>query len=294
MRTLAVEFSQHPFSARFFPCARESISWKKELELVAVSIANEAGSRPITVCSSGGIDSELVCRILYDLGIHFSVLTLEHLAGTNARDISYAKAWCKAHGVEQRIVHLDMPDFFNNGIERYIREGYLAGNVFRYFQLFLLETVESMGGYAVLGGGEQQYHIPDSESSEEKDTYIEFESGFTAPLQWMQKNESSHCPYFFYGTPEATLAYLRIPIVNFAVRNPEMFRHKLNRHIFKRLVCHSVWPDLVSREKLNGYEEIRRLRLETQKELMRRFGEKLETFRLPVERMREQLTANLR
>ena len=199
MDSLAIKFSKHPFSAQFLPCKREPKSWKEELKDVAFSIVNEAGSRPIFVCSSGGIDSEIVCKIFFELGIHFSVLTVAHAAGTNEQDISFARNWCNVHGVKQHIVRLDMPDFFTNGIERYVREGYFAGNVFRYFQLFLFETVGALGGYAVLGGGEQLYNIPDPESTTEEDTYIEFESGFTAALQWMKEKKITHRPYFYYS-----------------------------------------------------------------------------------------------
>ncbi|MDR3570916.1 MAG: hypothetical protein P4L81_01815 [Candidatus Pacebacteria bacterium] len=289
MDAIALEFTHHPFAVRFRPCVREPEAWKKELQTIATSIVNEAGSRPIIVCSSGGIDSEVICRILFDLGIHFSVLTVAHAAGTNERDIWYAKNWCQAHAVTQKIVTVDMEDFFQHRIETYVQEGYVAGNVFRYFQLFLLETVENMGGYAVLGGGEQLYHLADSEPAEAADTYIKFDSGFTAPLHWMQRHKTTHRPYFYYSMSEAVLAYLQIPIIDFAVRHPELFRHHSNKHLLKQLVINYHWPDILSRIKLNGYELIANRRAQVQAALTDRFGAGLETFALGVEEMREQL-----
>ncbi len=287
-RELAFEYSENPFGITFQQKTREPKTWKEEIRAIAREIPNAAGKRPIFVCSSGGIDSELVCRALFEEGIHFSVLTVEHEAGTNEDDIQFARKWCREHGIAQKVVRLDMPEFFTQTIERFTNEGYYSGNVFRYFQLFLLETIESLGGYAVLGGGEQLYEI-DTIEPKERDVYLEFESGITVPLEWMKRQGSIHRPYFYFSTSEACLAYLRIPIVDFAVRHPEVFRHQANKYIFKRFVCQSLWPDIVPRQKLSGYEEIYNLRMETQKRLRDRFADKIQTYRLPVVEFRREL-----
>src|SRR5438874_953783 len=84
----------------FDPCTRHSQTWKEEIYSAARAIANKT-KKPIWICSSGGIDSEVACRAFFDQGINFSVLTIEHEAGTNSHDISYAINWCRARGVHQ-------------------------------------------------------------------------------------------------------------------------------------------------------------------------------------------------
>ena len=292
MDTRAFQYTEDPFTLTFSPCTRKPLTWKEEVQAIARGMVKDAGSRPIIVCASGGTDSELVCRAFYDQGIYFSVLTVEHAAGTNKEDIAHAQRWCRDRGVEHKLVRLDMAEFMSKSIERYIEQGYIAGNVFRYFQLFLLETVESMGGYAVLGGGGQIYEIA-NDSPTEKDIYLEYGSGFALPLQWIKQNGNAHRPYFYYSTSEAVLAYLQIPIVDFAVHHPEIFAHKINTYLFKRLVSQALWPDLVPRPKMSGYEEIRELRRETEQKLRARFRDKLQKFRLPIVELRKQLELKL-
>jgi hypothetical protein len=292
MHSHAFSYSFDPFSVKFDPCTREPQDWKEQMRTLARKLANGAGSRPIIVCAGGRIGSELICRALFEEGIHFSVVTVEYTDGANREDVEYARAWCIAHGIEQKVITLDMAKFFSKDIERYITEGYRARNLFRYFQLFLLETVESLGGYAVLGCGAQMYRLA-SEVPREEDVYLQYERGLTVPIEWMDTNNTSHCAYFFASNPEMCLAYLRIPIVDFAVRHPSIFSHENNRSLFKRLVYQSLWPDIVPRKSMSGYDRIKPLRIQVQNKLMARFGESIEMYRLPVVQFRQQLEGDM-
>ena len=276
------------FWVRFAPCTRQPLSWKEELYSAAREVAKAAGGKPLWLCSSGGIDSEIMCRAFFEQGIHFSVLTVEHAAGTNRNDIAYAQAWCKRSGVHQQLLRLDMGDFLGPMIDAYADEGYESANVFRYFQLKLLEEVESMGGYAVLGGGEQLYRVA-REGDSIGEAYLEFESGVAVPLEWCARNATSHEPYFYYVLPEVASAFLEIPIVRFATRHPDIFRHHVNTFLFKRLIYQAEWPDMVARQKLSGYEAIYDERVRVQKSLAARFGARVHTYQLPVARFAEQL-----
>ena len=50
---------------RFLSCTREPGTWKEELAAAARAIAQKA-DRPLWICSSGGLDSEIACRSFYD------------------------------------------------------------------------------------------------------------------------------------------------------------------------------------------------------------------------------------
>lgn len=260
-----------------------------EVDAAARDIASEASRRnkPIWVCFSGGIDSEMVCESLYRQGIHFRVLTIEHTAGTNRHDIQYAKKWCAAHRVEQKIVPLDMAEFIRTEIDAYVRDGYVANYPFRYLQLRLLETVEEMGGYAVLGGGEQIFEMMDTAAG--PTAILQFQTGYAAPLEWCRRMQCSHEPYFFFRTPEVVLAYDQHPLVARALEYPETFRHPVNGYLLKRLVYHSVWPKLETRHKYDGFEHVRGIARTRRLQLEKHFGKEWSIFTLSVPHLLKQL-----
>ena len=59
---------------RFSHCTRTPLSWMEELEKGAISLA-ESTTKPIWICSSGGVDSETLCEVFLKLGLPFNVLT---------------------------------------------------------------------------------------------------------------------------------------------------------------------------------------------------------------------------
>lgn len=246
------------FWLRFNPCTREPKSWKEELYAAARAIADMA-TKPIWVCFSGGIDSEVACQAFYDQQIPFSVLTLEFEGGLNRQDIQYAIKWCQNRGVHQKIVPLDIASFLSADVAGY--ERYPAVHPFRYIQIRLMELVEGMGGYAVLCSGEQVYDVDRTKSViTRRDLFLPFSNGNIVPLEWCKDNATSHEPYFHFRTPELCLSYMRLPLVDFALNNPEvLFRHWSNSYTFKRIVYQSVWTNLEIRYKRDGYEQIRPL-----------------------------------
>ena len=281
------------FWLRFNSCTRAPGTWKDELFAAARSIANRT-EKPIWICSSGGIDSEVACRAFFDQGIHFSVFTLEHEAGTNHHDIEYAKKWCRARGVTQKIVKIDMPAFLTAGIDEYAKL-YVAIHPFRYLQIKLLELVEEMGGYAVLCSDDQLYRA-DLEKSviTRADLYLSLSNGNVVPFEWCKNNKTAHEPYFHFSTPELCLSYLRLPLVSFALNNPELvFRHKSNTHMLKRVVYQSIWTDLEVRHISDGFENIKPLFQKARERLRERFESKFIQVDLPLTSFESQLTSTL-
>ena len=287
--TYSAKSEQERFSLRFNACTHDVGTWKEEVYAAARAIA-EGSKKPLWVCSSGGYDSELVCRAFYDQKIPFSVLTLEHTEGTNRYDIRFAVDWCKKNGVTHKIVPIDMRKFLSDEVKKYA-DRYAAVHPFRYLQFRLMEVVEEMGGYAVLGGGEQLYAADTAKGKlARKDMYIPFSNGVVLPLQWCDDNATEHVPYFYFTTPELCLSYIRQPIVQFALANPDpLFRHQANAYTLKRLVYQSAWPDLVPRYKANGFDAIPGPLEEAREYLRKKFWSKYIPFNMPVTEFERQL-----
>lgn len=276
----------------FASCTREPNSWKEELYAAARDVAART-DKPIWIASSGGIDSEIACRAFFDQGIPFSVLTLAYEGGGNEHDIRYAKKWCADRSVPQKVVAVDMELFLTKEIDAYA-EKYLATHPFYYLQIKIMEMIADMDGYAILCSGEQVYEArKDVPHLTRADLSLPFAEGRLAALEWCADKNPLFEPYFHFATPELCLAYLRLPLVAFALNTPEsVFRHPSNAYTLKRLVYQSVWHDIETRYKYRGYERIRPIHDAAVDRLHTRFG-KPDVHYLPVPEFEMQLTKNL-
>src|SRR3989344_2464797 len=244
------------FWVAFDACTREPKQWKAELYAAARKVAART-EKPLWLCSSGGIDSEIMCHAFFDQGIDFSVLTIEHAGGMNKHDIGFAREWCRKHDVAQKIIHLDIQSFIEADIHAYTKQGYIAERIFPYAQLRLLEIVERMGGFAVLGAGEQHYRIdPTTSTPSEDDVFLEFDVGQTVAFEWCAHNNTVHEPFFFYSAPELCLSYVQQPLIQFALSHPDIFRHPTSIYTLKRLVFQSAWTTHKPRPKYHGLEKV--------------------------------------
>lgn len=245
---LIFEGTENQPTLRFQSARRAPVDFKKEIELATLHIRDIA-RKPIWVCFSGGIDSELICQSFLDLGIPFQVLTIRHSRGTNRDDIEWAVKWCESHGVAQTILPFDADLFFSDYIPKKMESGFYSPCPFRFFQLFLMEHIESLGGFGVLGVGEQRYFLDEKKN----EAFLDLDSG----LHWVQKYAGDrHVPFFFYSTPEIMLSYMEAPQVAMTLQHPEILAHKENVFLLKRMVYQTYFPHLATRDKLDGWEGV--------------------------------------
>ncbi len=300
MRSMGtMENMQYPWEEPNFPtptsrftfshCSRTPLSWIEELGKSAIAIA-ESTSKPIWICSSGGVDSETVCEIFFKLKLPVRVLTIEFAEGKNSHDVGYAKQWCNEHGVHHELFPLDVFDFVKNEVEQYVADGYVAAELFRYMMVKEVEVVDSMGGFAVLAGGEQLYYVDASrEVLTATDPYLKVDISYTTPLEWCRRHNVRHEPYFYFSTPEIMLAWLRIPLVDFVLKNPDFFRHPTNRHALKNSVIRYHFPHQQWRNKYTGFEQVLKLDAMVNERLQDHFGDRVAKTRLYVSELLQQL-----
>jgi hypothetical protein len=252
---------------KFKPLSREVGTLYDEAIRIAQFIRSST-DKPIMVCLSGGIDSELICRAFLKAGIDFFVVIAKHKNQTNEFDIAYAKNFCKEFNIPTTIVELDTEEYFTKGIEKHIANGYKSVNIYRYFQLFMLEAIEKLGGCAVIGSGEQIYYNVNEEIC------IKYDAGILAPLEWCKNNNAHHFPLFFQTNPEIMYAYQKHPLIEWLLKEPKYFmRLDANYSAEKTLVYHYYFPDMPHRPKYNGYESIKQFRQSLQRKLKERFPE---------------------
>jgi hypothetical protein len=276
------------FWIRFRNSAREPQSWKDELFAAARAVKSKT-TKPLWICASGGIDSDVVCRAFYEQGLHFSVLTFSY-GPSNAADVRFIGEWCAVRHVPHDIVPLDPHVFFAQDIPRLSRD-YGAIHPFRYLQLRLLEEVERRGGYGVLGSDDQLYRVSKRVVDiSPQDVYLSLSTGTVTPFRWCSDHGTEHEPYFQFATPELVLAYHRHPLNRFALEHPELvYPHRTNTHLLKKIIYQATWPDLAPRVTSDGFAGVRGEFEAARTELRARFLGAHREVRLPAIELEAQL-----
>jgi hypothetical protein len=283
MNNIAFNYNIDNLDLKFKPLSRDVGTLYDEAILTAQFIRSST-NKPIMICVSGGIDSELICRVFLKAGIDFSAVIVRHKNNTNEFDIAYAINFCKEFNIPMHIVELDTENYFIAGIENHIANGYKSTNIYRYFQLFMMETIEKLGGCAVLGSGEQLYYTVDNKIC------IKYDAGILVPLEWCKNNNTLHFPIFFQTNPEIMYAYQKHPLVSWLLSDPKYFMRLDARYSSeKTLVYHYFFPEMPCRKKFNGYELIKTFRQSIQRELKKRFTN-IKPIYIPVCEIQKQFT----
>lgn len=256
----------------FNPVSRKipTNAWFDEI-INCVQLIKKSTNKEIIVSNSGGIDSEAICWALLECNIPFRVLTVLRTDQSNLYDVEYSFNFCKKTGVECITELLDLNDFIQNKIPTYIAQGYKSKRVFRYVELFYLETISNLGGCAVLGSGE-----PTLITDHDDVIKLFFDTSLQSTVEWCNNQNELHFPHFYYMTPELLASYINHEIVTSLIDKPHLFKRydgKNNRHLLKAMVFNHHFKNLDLRIKKTGYETVQEQICETEKYLSNIFPE---------------------
>ena len=282
MTAFNYSFQNKKLEVTYKPITRELQHWCDEIDNTVKSIAKST-TKPIYIGFSGGIDSEVIINAFTKNNVPFTVLIVEFENNLNKHDIDWAKKHCDQNNLKYVTIKLDIQRFITSDINRYLTKGYKAVRIFRYLQLFILETVESMGGCAVLGSGEQVYCNIDGEIC------LNREPGYFISLDWCKKNQTTHYPYFFEHNPELFASYMKLDLIEFLLQKPEYFKNHIdNMSTEKILIYHRYWPTMTRRNKFHGFENIINLKNSVETQLRTLFPDVRAQF-FPINIIKKQL-----
>lgn len=270
------------FNVTLNSTSRPVLTFREEV-IETVKYINDNTDRPIYVALSGGIDSDVIVRAFLEANIDFTVFTVVHTEGTNKHDIVYANQLIDKYKIKRVAVNLEARKFFDFGFNLYKNSGYISRNIFRYLQLFILDEITKLGGCAVLGGGDASGYC----NIDDK-VCFRWNRDYAVPLQWIERNNIQHYPYFYLTTPEITASWLEHPLVKLLTSDPAYFKSQRFGYIAeKALVLHRDWKDMPRRIKFNGFEKISDIRIPVENILK---DELPDTYcAIPIDIMRKQL-----
>lgn len=269
------------FLVQFKKISRPLLPWREEVLATAKKIY-QASSKPLMLCSSGGIDSELVAHAFVELKIPFTVLTLRHSTGTNEFDIKYTKLFCQKYQVPQKIVDVDPSWLFGERLDNYISAGYRGKTVFRYLQLYLLDLCKQFNCTPILAGGEQYYYTIRNQICHM------FDPSMLPAIEWCNKNDREGVPYFFMHNPEIYASYMKEDIISFMLERNNYFLCPEHMSPEKIIVYHSNWPQMPRRSKFDGFEGIPEITAAAGAKIRQQFTD-IQKIAIPISEIQKQL-----
>lgn len=273
------------FKIKYKPITRKVGNFREELGETA-KFVRESTSKDIIITLSGGIDSEIICRAFFDAKIQFSALLVD--TGVNDYDLIYAKNFCKKHDIKHIVLNLDMIWFLSEGYKKYANQGFRTACPFKYFYIWLIDTIDNLGGSAVLGLGTFQdsnmIYTPTSVAHKVNTGYVSFIN--------YKSEHNKHFPFFLQTTPELTYSFINDPLMSCLINNPKYFC-VLSGGIDKQIVYRSHFPIMEQRPKYTGIENIKEVWWASHYKLIESFPETKITLALDLQNIRSELENNL-
>lgn len=265
---------QHlPLWVTFGPCRYEPKAFDIEMAVAARKIANST-TKPIYVAMSGGIDSELIGRILLREKIPFTPLIAKFENNYNKSDIDYSLYFCRKVGLTPEVLPVEIVKLIENAPNT----PYVMANCAHLLQMHLMRHAASLGGIAIIGCGEQRYEM----ANETIVTPITIHR--ISKTHFMQaENVEGVCAFYCY-TPELMLSFLREAIAH-GFENMSNFGHNIKADVYKK-----YFPDLLPRVKQGGFARVRPQRKIAEEALLAKYGAMIATVRIPVDVLEKQLS----
>jgi hypothetical protein len=237
------------FQYRLVPSLeKRCFSFRDEVMRACALLDQKRGNRPIALCYTGGIDSELIARALHLLGIPFELyfldiwgLNIERFRENSARFLSEI-------GKTARIVRLEQTTFYeNHSLEIYRRFG--CDQPTHLALTYLFEQIPKCE-FIVVGDGDlhregELFSQIAKIFGQQKNTCgkIPYSSSSTFFYSWQGWSRRRGEFYFFSSTPEIIAAAYTDP--HFSKRFP----------IFStREMIYRYFPEIRRREKTTNWD----------------------------------------
>lgn len=248
------------FWAKFGRAEYIPTSFRAECVRAARLIADST-TRPILICCSGGIDSEIMIRSFQEANIPFEIAIMKYnyRQDNHVNDNETKRAFelaiecdIKCHTVE-----IDLENYFKNIAPKLCKQ-YKTNN---WTKLIVTEIIKQFPDHhCVIGGGQMQLQRHRMNGRRGlTGLFLEEELINIAAIETAMQHETTVTNRFFMYTPELMLAWITDPIIAHWVK----YEHALNSaycnvnyYGIKTMMLYKHWPDMYIRPKYSGIERM--------------------------------------
>lgn len=161
-----------------------------------VKMLQQDWDKPFYLMLSGGLDSELVAKALYDNNIPFTPIIV-NFGDLNYHERWFAHYWCDMHNIKPITIVMSPDEMFSEIFSKYMKE--LPRHSDQYgslITLYIADYIERLGGVCLTGLTDPSWEV---ETQLIYHNYVDF------PLDIMRPGK--HPTGFFMYTPEIALSY---------------------------------------------------------------------------------------
>lgn len=224
-------------------------SFKIELLNTVKQIQENAGQQPILVSSSGGIDSELICRAFLEAKVPFQVINAKFKKDINLHDCQYVQKFCNQYDIKLYTHEIDIENFLDTKMYDYAQ---LTQSCSPQFPVHM-HLWDQFDGFIVAGHGDPIF----LRDVGQKDFYFQIQEKEDSVFRYFVERNRQGCPGFYVYRPELLLSYLLEPeIMKLFLfgKNAKL----LNQKGQKELIYNKCF-NLESRKEFTGFEHIQQL-----------------------------------
>jgi hypothetical protein len=217
-------------------------SHKEEL-LENARLIRDSFTEPFDLLFSGGLDSEIVLRCYHELRIPINVFIFKYKNNYNHKDIAHALRICNELNVTPTIIDFDLAKFFEN--DAY--DIWKMGHFHKAGMLPHMKMIEYLDNIPIMGEGEPDWTF--------KNDIWQFK---------LDEADHSHSIYgiaiarpmiacWFEYSPEVILSHMQLPNMQRLIDNA-IPGDQTSFDINKYYLYKKIWPEIVIRSKMNGFE----------------------------------------
>lgn len=265
-------------------------NWSQE-NIRAARLIGEDSKRPVWLCFSGGIDSEVMVRTFLVARVPFRVVILQFENGENQHDVYWALRCCNDLQLQYDCLRLNVKKFLQSAAALAYAD---STQCVAPEMLATMWLIDQLDGFVVLGSGEcylarepQPNYVPGESPYLEKVPWYLHEKEIIASWykHFLWRNRSG-APGFFQYTSEQVYAFIRDDYVQRLTANQVI--GKLSTLSSKFWIYRRYWPKLQPRQKYTGYENLRENVRDLRTYLLARMPDIREVFKTPVETFLER------
>lgn len=236
------------FKTHFNKSDKKFGSFGDELKDAARSTLDHYSGLKPSIFFSGGVDSEIVLRTYMDVGVVPEVFIMRYENDINLPDVSYAVSACIAYGIKFHLIDFNLKKFYENDAEHISEQAQID------FPRALpqLKFIEYADGLPIFCSSDPSWYRIDADyHTVGKWISIchEHDIGYSKYVRYLNRPVIGE---WFKWTPGLVLSYTKLAWFRRLINDG--YYGKLNVNSSKLIGYREVYPDLVYREKLTGFE----------------------------------------
>lgn len=241
------------FTSRYNSNIKLLGTYKEELHKTARSTLEVFNGKDLTLCFSGGTDSEVVLRSYLEIGHPIKVVIYRYENNINEYDVYHAIKVCEQLGSPYKIIDFNLEKFFETDALNMIE----PCQIDKPIQLVASKLLEITEGVPISGDGDALLIMRPAGNPNDKLNYYWSVSDWSVDIceeQYLRYINKDAIPAWLQWRPELVLAYLESEHIQKLISNqyPNVYSSWYVKH-----QQYSVdFPDIIPRTKISGYENV--------------------------------------